>query len=428
MVVFSTAPGKVAADGLNGARNSPFAASLIEIFGSRDPAGIELKQAFVRAARKVKSITDGKQVPWSGGADLTIEDYYLVPPSGGGTGSAMSNSSARPESSGGTEFLLDGSSEAPLEGRTVILRNVATAAGAIHIQADRKTWKLKNGQIARLRDPFYEYIEVFGVGSPGLGYFNGGEWEKVELNEELSAIEFDIVQINGNPRWHHTLVSPSQASWVSAQAPILNDKSTSSQISEKNIAESEKVAESKSGVKPKTSTENFLDGLKKPEEFTVPHSLGDYLEHYVPPEEFAVTIEVRGPHSKQTLWLQTGSAGGWSVASWMGDSPTQDWELGAPDSIYPKKSTEPERKRTFKAQKLCYLRKSLSASEFEARIERTGEWVELHPQKNGQVYEFTCKNGIWHHKLKGSKVSPADLLESKEASEGVEESIHEAFN
>ena len=59
LIAFSTAPGKVAADGMRG--NSPFAEALAKHL--RTP-GLEVRQMLTRVRNEVAAATDEKQVPW----------------------------------------------------------------------------------------------------------------------------------------------------------------------------------------------------------------------------------------------------------------------------------------------------------------------------------------------------------------------------
>jgi uncharacterized protein len=71
LIVFSTKPNSVAADG-NG-RNSPFTAALIRHMSAR---GLEIRQMISRVRKDVLAATDDQQVPWDNSS--LVDDVYLV--------------------------------------------------------------------------------------------------------------------------------------------------------------------------------------------------------------------------------------------------------------------------------------------------------------------------------------------------------------
>lgn len=75
--------------------NPPFTESLIRVLNASDRVGVRLSDAFVRTAKRVKDMTGGRQVPWFGGADLTIGDYLLVPPASGTQNVALKESNVK---------------------------------------------------------------------------------------------------------------------------------------------------------------------------------------------------------------------------------------------------------------------------------------------------------------------------------------------
>jgi hypothetical protein len=60
-LAFSTAPGKVAADGARGQRNSPFTRHLLSVM---QQPGLPIEEAFKEVRRNVSKETNGAQVPW----------------------------------------------------------------------------------------------------------------------------------------------------------------------------------------------------------------------------------------------------------------------------------------------------------------------------------------------------------------------------
>lgn len=60
-LAFSTAPGKVAADGARGQRNSPFTRHLLSVM---QQPGLPIEEAFKEIRRNVSRETNGAQVPW----------------------------------------------------------------------------------------------------------------------------------------------------------------------------------------------------------------------------------------------------------------------------------------------------------------------------------------------------------------------------
>ena len=58
---YSTAPGKVAADGAKGQRNSPFTRHLLSVI---QQPGLQIEEAFKEVRRNVSRDTNGTQVPW----------------------------------------------------------------------------------------------------------------------------------------------------------------------------------------------------------------------------------------------------------------------------------------------------------------------------------------------------------------------------
>ena len=58
---YSTAPGKVAADGSKGQRNSPFTRHLLNVI---QQPGLQIEEAFKEVRRNVSRDTNGAQVPW----------------------------------------------------------------------------------------------------------------------------------------------------------------------------------------------------------------------------------------------------------------------------------------------------------------------------------------------------------------------------
>jgi uncharacterized caspase-like protein len=60
-LAYSTAPGKVAADGARGQRNSPFTRHLLTVM---QQPGMPIEEAFKEVRRNVSRETSGAQVPW----------------------------------------------------------------------------------------------------------------------------------------------------------------------------------------------------------------------------------------------------------------------------------------------------------------------------------------------------------------------------
>ena len=60
-LAYSTAPGKVAADGARGERNSPFTRHLLT---AMQQPGLPIEEAFREVRRNVSRETNGAQVPW----------------------------------------------------------------------------------------------------------------------------------------------------------------------------------------------------------------------------------------------------------------------------------------------------------------------------------------------------------------------------
>jgi hypothetical protein len=60
-LAYSTAPGKVAADGARGQRNSPFTRHLLSVM---QQPGLPIEEAFKEVRRNVSRETNGAQVPW----------------------------------------------------------------------------------------------------------------------------------------------------------------------------------------------------------------------------------------------------------------------------------------------------------------------------------------------------------------------------
>jgi hypothetical protein len=60
-LAYSTAPGKVAADGVRGQRNSPFTRHLLSVM---QQPGLPIEEAFKEVRRNVSRETNGAQVPW----------------------------------------------------------------------------------------------------------------------------------------------------------------------------------------------------------------------------------------------------------------------------------------------------------------------------------------------------------------------------
>lgn len=87
IIAFATSPGKVAADGVG--ENSPFTAALVEQLAQ---PGLEIEQVFIETGRKVKLITQDRQIPWRnssfygsfiltpGGADSSTPTTPLAAP------------------------------------------------------------------------------------------------------------------------------------------------------------------------------------------------------------------------------------------------------------------------------------------------------------------------------------------------------------
>ena len=71
LIVFSTAPGKVAGDGQG--TNSPFTSSLVKYLGT---PGLEVRQMLTRVRAEVASTTGDKQVPWDNSS--LRGDVYLA--------------------------------------------------------------------------------------------------------------------------------------------------------------------------------------------------------------------------------------------------------------------------------------------------------------------------------------------------------------
>jgi uncharacterized caspase-like protein len=89
LVVFSTAPGTVAADG-DGA-NSPFTAALLKRI---EAPGVEFRQVLAEVRRDVRAATHGRQVPWEQSA---MEGALILKPVATAAPEPVSAGSARPE-------------------------------------------------------------------------------------------------------------------------------------------------------------------------------------------------------------------------------------------------------------------------------------------------------------------------------------------
>lgn len=118
VIAFSTAPGKVAADGKG--EHSPFTKHLTAVLNSRPTAGLELVDVFRSTGRAVKKETG--QVPWMN-QDLSIEDYYLWR----GVGSGLAAMPRAPR----IHVLLVGNTDDPATGRTTQhdIKGIASAFG-----------------------------------------------------------------------------------------------------------------------------------------------------------------------------------------------------------------------------------------------------------------------------------------------------------
>ena len=71
---YSTAPGKVAADGSKGQRNSPFTRHLLSVI---QQPGLQIEEAFKEVRRNVSRDTNGTQVPWES-TSLVGKFYFTV--------------------------------------------------------------------------------------------------------------------------------------------------------------------------------------------------------------------------------------------------------------------------------------------------------------------------------------------------------------
>ena len=71
---YSTAPGKVAADGAKGQRNSPFTRHLLNVI---QQPGLQIEEAFKEVRRNVSRDTNGAQVPWES-TSLVGKFYFTV--------------------------------------------------------------------------------------------------------------------------------------------------------------------------------------------------------------------------------------------------------------------------------------------------------------------------------------------------------------
>ena len=71
---YSTAPGKVAADGSKGQRNSPFTRHLLNVI---QQPGLQIEEAFKEVRRNVSRDTNGAQVPWES-TSLVGKFYFTV--------------------------------------------------------------------------------------------------------------------------------------------------------------------------------------------------------------------------------------------------------------------------------------------------------------------------------------------------------------
>jgi uncharacterized caspase-like protein len=60
-LAYSTSPGKVAADGVKGDRNSPFTKHLLKAMGQ---PGVPIEEVFKEVRRNVVKETSGAQIPW----------------------------------------------------------------------------------------------------------------------------------------------------------------------------------------------------------------------------------------------------------------------------------------------------------------------------------------------------------------------------
>lgn len=74
-VAFSTGPGGISADGIEGAVNSPFTAALL---GHIETAGISISDMMIEVRNDVENATARKQIPWD--QSSLREQFYFVPP------------------------------------------------------------------------------------------------------------------------------------------------------------------------------------------------------------------------------------------------------------------------------------------------------------------------------------------------------------
>lgn len=233
LIAFSTAPGAVAKDGKKGG-NSPFAESLMRILGTQDPAGMTLIDLFIRTSKRVKAMTAGEQVPWFGGADLTVLDYCLVPPSS----NSVSTSSSVASKSGNVFELSQPTESNPSQGyitfgsplseeelqeyyapRSVVIRNGHTN-GSLHIRS-KGEWTIGPSHISRFE---WSKDTIRGaLGAPGVHYFDGAAWQWIPVGPQANfAVEFQVNQSNGQPRWVPHILSTAPARWNVGLAPVLN--------------------------------------------------------------------------------------------------------------------------------------------------------------------------------------------------------------
>jgi uncharacterized caspase-like protein len=78
-VAFATEPGGVTVDGIDGAKNSPFTAALLDHI---EKPGKSISDMMIEVRNTVENATLRKQVPWD--QSSLREQFYFVPPDGGG--------------------------------------------------------------------------------------------------------------------------------------------------------------------------------------------------------------------------------------------------------------------------------------------------------------------------------------------------------
>jgi uncharacterized protein (TIGR02145 family) len=143
IIIYSTAPGKVAQDGND--RNSPFTKNLVE---KMKIPGLKIEDVIKEVRKKVASETGGNQIPWE--SSSLMGDFYFVPASQSGTTNNYNNTKVVPKKENEKPFKPVVAPHEDFSGSSGVFTDVRDGQTYKWIRIDGKIWMAENLNVGKM--------------------------------------------------------------------------------------------------------------------------------------------------------------------------------------------------------------------------------------------------------------------------------------